>query len=256
MNNSELIDRIMQKKEFSKLPHEDVVLAFEKFDKPRNSEYQKLKLTRNFLRGIYSSFSSRKLLSVSKTKEADWYLIKHKSTKERYDYYKEIYGRIFRDIKKGSVVDLGAGVNGFSYQFFKNLGLEVDYVAVEAVGQLVELMNKFFSENKINGEAFHLSVFEIDKLKDLIKKQQNPKIIFLFEIIDSIEALKRDYSKDLIIEVSKLSKRIALSFATKSLGKRKKFHANRNWILKFIRENFNILDDFELNGERYIVFEN
>jgi len=252
--NSELLDKITEKKEFSKLPKKDVEIAFEKFDKERNNDYQKLKLTRNFLRGIYSSFSSRKLLSLNKLKEIDWYLMKHKSTKERYLYYEEIYKRIFQNIKKCSVIDLGSGINGLSYGFFENLKINVNYVAVEAVGQLVELMNFVFKKNKVKGQAFHLSLFEIDKIKNLIKKQTRPRIIFLMKVIDSLETLKRDYSKNLILEIAPLAEKIVLSFATKSIGKRKKFSVNRNWILKFIKENYETLDDFELGGERYIIF--
>jgi len=37
--------------------------------------------------------------------------------------------------------------------------------------------------------------------------------------------------------------------------KRKRFLVNRNWILDFIKENFEILDDFEIGGERYLCFK-
>jgi len=254
--NSEILDKITEKKEFSQLPKKDVELAFEKFDKDRNSDYQKLKLTRNFLRGIYSSFSSRKLLSLNKLKEIDWYLMKHKSTKERYIYYEEVYKRIFKDIKKSSVIDLGSGINGLSYGFFENLKINVNYIAVEAVGQLVGLMNLVFEKNKIKGKAFHFSLFDLEKIKELIKKQPKPRIVFLMKVIDSLESLKRDYSKELIKEIAPLTDKIVLSFATMSLGKRRKFDVNRNWILRFIRENYEILDDFEIGGERYIIFRN
>ena len=53
MDKGEIIKKIMQKKEFSKLPLRDVELALEKFDKSRNAEFQKVKLTRNFLREIF-----------------------------------------------------------------------------------------------------------------------------------------------------------------------------------------------------------
>ena len=152
MDKDELIEKITQKKEFSKLPKKDVELAFEKFDKSKNADYQKLKLTRQFLRKVYSSFASRKLLNI-KDRDVEWVLNKHKSTKERFPYYEEVYERIFEGLNgKISVIDLGAGVNGFSYGFFKNQ--KINYVGVEAVGQLVELMNYFFKSKKINGTAW------------------------------------------------------------------------------------------------------
>jgi len=254
ISKKELIKKITEKKEFSKLPKKDVELAFEKFDKPRNADYQKLKLTRQFLRKVYSSFASRKLLGI-KERDADWVLNKHKSTKERLPYYEEIYGRIFEGIKEKeiSVIDLGAGVNGFSYGLFKNE--KVNYIGVEAVGQLVELMNYFFKSKKINGKAFHLSLFEIEKVKELIEKQKKPRIVFLFKVIDSLEIVERNYSKKLLEEIVPLADKVVLSFATRSLGRRSKFSAQRSWIKKFVKENFEVLDEFEIEGEYYLVLE-
>ena len=255
MEKDEIIKKIMQKKEFSQLPRKDVELAFEKFDKQKNAEYQKVKLTRNLLRETFSSFSSRKLFGMKKDKNQEWHLMKHKSTKERIPYYGEVYKRIFHGMKKCSIIDLGAGVNGFSYGFFQKAGLNKPrYIAVEAIGQLAESMNEFFEKNKIDGKAFHLSLFEIDDLKKVINEQPAPRVALLLKVIDSLEAIKRDYSKDLIKDIAPLCDKIVLSFATKSLGKRKKFAVNRNWIVKFIGENFSILDDFECGGERYILF--
>jgi len=36
--------------------------------------------------------------------------------------------------------------------------------------------------------------------------------------------------------------------------KRKKFKVKRNWIINFIKDNFQIFDSFEIEGEKYIVF--
>ncbi len=249
MDKKEIINKITQKKEFSQLPAKDVEIAFEKFDKPRNADYQKLKLTRNFLRKVYSSFSSRKLLNV-KDFDTEYVLKKHKSTKERLPYYEEIYSRILSNEK--TVIDLGAGVNGFSYKY---LGKKVDYVATESVGQFIDIMNFYFKKNKISGKAFHISLFELEKTKQLIKKAKKPKIVLLFKVIDSLEVMKRDYSKELLNEIVGLADKVVLSFATRSLGKRQKFGARRSWILNFIKDNFDVLDEFEFGGEKYLCFK-
>ena len=76
-----------------------------------------------------------------------------------------------------SVVDLGSGINGLSHGYFKKEGLDVDYTAVEAVGQLVNSMNDYFSKNKINGNAFHLSLFDLAGIIELIKKQKKPLLL-------------------------------------------------------------------------------
>ena len=280
MDKKELIKKITLKKEFSKLPKKDVELVFEKFDKDIYCDEEKIKLTRDLLRKVYSSFSSRKLLEIkerdvdakskrisrrpklnSKFNSNEWVLNKHKSTKERLPYYEEVYVRIFENIKEKdiSVIDLGAGVNGFSYGFFNTLkctsNKKINYIGVEAVGQLVELVNYFFEKNKISGKVFHLSLFEIDKIKKLIKKQKKPRIVFLFKVIDSLEVIERNYSKKLLEEIVPLVDMVVLSFATRSLGKRSKFSAHRSWIKRFIDENFEMLEDFEIGGEQYLIFQ-
>ena len=122
------------------------------------------------------------------------------------------------------------------------------------MGQLVDLMNRYFAENNLNGKAFHFSIFELEKVKALVKKQKKPRIMFLLKVIDSLEVMKRDYSKEIIKEIIGFSDRFVLSFATRSLGKGKKFSVNRGWILNFIKENYLVLNDFELGGERYLIF--
>lgn len=285
--NQELYEKIIAKKEFSQLPRKDVLMVLEKFEKKNLNDWQMIKLARQFLRKIYSSFSSRKVFSM-KNRDAEWYLMKHKSTKERFPYYDEIYERIFPKHGKFSIIDLGAGINGLSFLLPPNshptrdpaylrvtsrshsptlknqiINLQnflskriINYLGIEAIGQFVELMNEFFKKYKMkNMTALHLSMFELEKVKEIIKEQEKPRIVLMFKIIDSLELVKRDYSKELLREISPLCDRIVVSFATRSLGARKKFSAQRNWLVNFIKKNFKILDDFEIGGERYIVFK-
>jgi len=116
--NLTVLNTIREKREFSHLPEKDIELAYEHFEKRQASEEEKIRLTRELLRKIFSAFISKKLLSL-KDKEPEWILRKHISTKERLPHYKEIYKRIFDKDKKASVIDLGAGINGFSFSFFK-----------------------------------------------------------------------------------------------------------------------------------------
>ena len=255
MDNN-LIKKITEKKEFSKFPTKDVLIAFENFNKEQYIDEEKVKLTRNLLRNAFSAFTSQKLLSL-KDRNEEWFLKKHLSTRERFLYYEDLYKKLLKNSKNNlTIIDLGAGVNGFSYKHFKKLGLNVKYVAIESVGQLVDLTNKYFKENKINGRSIHLSLFELEKVKEIIKKQKKPKIVFLFKVIDSLEVLERNYSKKLISEIVSLTDEIVISFATRSMVKRKRFKVKRNWIVNFIKENFKILNDFEIGDERYIIFKN
>ena len=252
MNKSELIQKITQKKEFSQLPEKDVELAFVKFEKRQISEEEKIRLTRELLHKVFSSFTSQKLLSP-KNKDEEWILRKHLSTRERLPYYPELYEKLLEDYKnkKISIIDLGAGVNGFGY---RHLPKNTNYLGVEAVGQLVELMNNYFGREKLNAEAIHESLFELEKIKKIIIKTKRPRVIFLFKTLDSLEMLERDYSKKLLQEIIPLADKIVVSFAMQSMIKKQRFKVNRNWILDFIKDNFKILDDFEIGGERYISF--
>ena len=153
--NKQIISEIMEKREFSQLPEKDIELAYEHFEKRQASEEDKIKLTRELLRKIFSAFVSRKLLSL-KNKDEEWILRKHISTRERLPYYKEIYKKIFENYKKASVIDLGAGINGFSHKFFNK---DITYTAIDSVGQLIELMNFYFKKNKLKARAIHLSLF-------------------------------------------------------------------------------------------------
>ena len=292
MNKPELIKKIIQKKEFSQLPKRDVEIAFSHFEKRQTSDEEKIRLIRELLHKVFGAFTSQKLLSP-KNKNEEWILRKHLSTRERLPYYSELYKKLLKDFNKFSIIDLGAGVNGFSYKFFVDamplprptpdpaqtfikkillprsrspaprspchcLTLPLnypEYIAIESVGQLVELMNNYFKENKISGVAYHESLFNLKKIKKIILETKKPRIIFLFKVLDSLEMLERDYSKKLLKEIAPLADKIVVSFATRSMIKRKKFKVERHWILDFIKENFKVLDDFELGGERYICFE-
>ena len=179
------------------------------------------------------------------------------STRERYEYYEEIYSRVFKRLgEKISVVDLGAGVNGLSYNSFSEIGKKVDYLAIEAVGQLVDIMNNYFKKAKIkNAKAVQESLFELEKIKKLISEMSRPRVIFMFKVIDSLESLERDYTKKFLETIMPLLDRCILSFATESWLKRTKFFVQRTWIINFIRENWQFIDDFNFGGERYLVFE-
>ena len=129
-----IYEKIVEKKEFSQLPKKDVELAFKQFDKERYADEEKIKLTRDLLRKVFSAFGSGKIMKF-KNKDAEWFLRKHISTRERLKNYEKIYKRLLKDLQSEiSIIDLGAGINGLSYKYFPCV---VNYVGVESVGQLV-----------------------------------------------------------------------------------------------------------------------
>lgn len=250
MNQKELISKITSKKEFSQLPKKDVEMAFSHFDNEKYSDGEKIKFTRSLLKKIFGAFSGRRLLS-KRPKEISWILTHHTSTRERLPYYKKLYQKLLKNFK-GNIIDLGCGINGFSYKYFPE---KINYIGVEAVRQLADLTNNYFKKEKFKSRVHHLSLFELNKIKGLIKKQRGKKIVFLFKTLDSLEILKRDYSKKLLLEIVPLADKIVVSFATRSLIKKEKFKVKRNWLKNFINENFKIIDEFELGSEKYLVFQ-
>ena len=241
----------MEKQELRELPLEDVEMALSLCAKKGNSDEENIESAREILHRAYGAFSSKKLL-VLRDREPEWILRKHLSTRERLQYYNEIYSRILGNLKKfkGTVFDLGAGVNGFSLGFLPN----AKYIGIEGIGQLVNLMNGYFKKQGLDARAIHLSLFQLEKIKKLIKKEKGKKVVFLFKVLDSLEVLKRNYSKKLLAEIVPLAEKTIVSFATESMIKRKKFMVKRSWFTDFLEENFSILDDFEIGKERYLIF--
>ena len=150
------------------------------------------------------------------------------------------------------MIDLGAGLNGFSYGYLKSVIGDVDYLAVEAAGQEVDHMNKYFEEEGFSANAIVGDLFEVDKIKDLLKVQKKSRVVFMFQVVDALENLERDFSKKFILEISKECEKIVLTLPTESLGGRKKFAVQRKWIMDFLKENFVIEKDFSRDGERII----
>ena len=252
--DKEIYEQIIKKKELSQLPKKDVEAAFGKFEKRQVSDAEKIRLTRDLLNQMFWPFRSHKLLGLKdKDKDPEWILQKHMSTRERLPYYEEVYSKLFNGLNEATVFDLGCGINGFSYQFMPK---GTYYIGIEAVGQLVQLMNYYFKTRGIEANALHESLFSMDKIKKYLNQVRGKKIIFLFKVLDSLEMIERDYSKKLLKGIVPLADRVVVSFATKSMIKKEKFKVNRKWIVEFISKNFGVIDDFEIGNERYVVFCN
>ena len=188
------------------------------------------------------------------------------STKDRYDAFKEefndalkrdyekFYAEIFSGIGSvGSVIDLGSGVNGFSYPYLKFFLGSVDYVAIDAVGQIVENMNRYFEEENFPSKVICADLFDIKKVLEILKRQKKRRVVFMFQVVDALENLERNFSKKFILEISNECELIVLSLPTESLSGRKRFGVQRKWILDFLKENFVIEKDFVMSGERILV---
>ena len=208
-----------------------------------------VKDARVLLRKYFGVFLTNRVLKAKGS--ADEILRMHLSSRKRD--YERFYAEIFSGIDSvGSVIDLGAGVNGFSYSYLNERLGDVDYVAVEAVGQLVENMNKYFEDEGFSAKAVCEDLFNIESVLKILGKQRKPRIVFMFQVVDALENLERDFSKEFILKVSRECEVIVLSLPTESLGGRKKFEVRRKWIVDFLGENFVVEKDFVMDGERII----
>lgn len=244
-----LIEEVKKKKEFSELPDSIVerALGLVKGD---------VKEARALLRKYFGVFLTNRVLRFARSQAtgngSQEILGMHISSRRRD--YGEFYSKIFSVVGDvGSVVDLGCGVNGFSYGY---LPKGISYVGVEGVKQLVDLSNDYFEREGYDGKVFHLDLFDVPRVIEILKGAKKSRVVFLFQVVDALENLERNFSKEFILEIAKECERVVLSLPTESLGGRKKFAVQRKWLLNFLVENFLVENSFVSRGEKIIILKN
>ncbi len=245
----ETVLKVKEKKEFSGLPNSIIESVLKK----SNGD---VKDARKFLRKYFGVFLTNRVLRFMKSQgngENSQYILDwHISSKKRD--YKEFYSKIFDDKKEvGSVIDLGCGINGFSYRF---LPKNIEYIGIEATKQLVEGMNKYFKNEKFDAQAIWGDLFNVKEVLYILKKTRNPRVVFMFQVIDALEGIKRDFSKEIIVEIMKECELLVISLPLVSLGGSKRFSVDRKWLIDFLQSRFVISKDFVLNGERVFCVRN
>ena len=241
-----LIEKVKKKREFSELPDSVVERAL------RESK-DDIKDARKLLRKYFGVFLTNRVLRFSRSqiasRKSQEILDYHMSSKKRD--YEEFYSSIFKRIENvGSVVDLGCGVNGFSYEY---LPKGVSYVGFEAAGQLVEKMNVYFDDEGFDARAVKGDLFDIDMVVDVLRKGEKSQVVFMFQVVDALEGMKRDFSKELISVVMRECEVLVISLPLVSLGGRKKFSVERKWLTDFLMKEFKVVRDFEMFGERILI---
>lgn len=234
----DLVEEVRKKREFSGLPDSIIERALEISE-------DDVKVARAFLRKYFGVFLTNKVLK-GKGVEV---LKSHRSSVGRD--YEKFYGRIFGDEIFNSVIDLGCGVNGFSYGFLPS---GIRYVGVEASGQLVDGMNSFFEEKGFDGRAVRLDLFDKDSVLKIVREAKSPRVVFMFQVIDALEGFSRNYSKELLLSLRDVLKKedmVVVSFRIEGLSGGGMF-AKRKWLIDFLREEFRIEEDLEMDGERIL----
>jgi hypothetical protein len=177
----------------------------------------------------------------------------HKSTRERIDFYEEIYKKIFNWYKPEKIADLACGMNPLSYNIIcEILNYKPDYFASDLSFSDMKFIKKFFEKKKIKMAAKHYDLTEEKFLKE--KELKNSDLVFLFKALDSIEEVKRHYSKILIEKLS--AKKIVVSFPTKSIGCKQNFTENkRNWFYKFLEKMNWKYETFQIENELFFLID-
>ncbi|NQZ85813.1 MAG: hypothetical protein HRU03_08895 [Nanoarchaeales archaeon] len=219
-----------------------------------------LKIIRKEIGIIYGSFLTsdfdkrEKYLNQANTLEETQSMLKlHKSTRERVDYYNEIYNKIFEWKKPKKIADLCCGLNPISISLMKEiLNYTPKYFASDINPKDMEFMQLFFNKFKIKGTA---KSYDLTKLEIIENKQfKDCDMVFLFKALDSLEFIKKNCTKELILKIP--SKNIVVSFPTKSLVSKKEFKIEkRNWFIKFIEENNFKYERFEIENELFFLIE-
>ncbi|MFW6285636.1 MAG: hypothetical protein ACOC16_00530 [Nanoarchaeota archaeon] len=243
---------------FKKLKIEVNRKGIEKIEKDK--EFKKIiKNIRDDLRILYGSFLTNDFLKIKKINlkksnlNINEYLKLHKSTKERIDYYEQIYDEIFDWYKPKKIADLACGLNPLSYNLIeKKLNYKPFFLAVDLSSQDMLFLNNFFRENNIDGLAQNYDITELNFLDN--KKFKRCDMVFFFKALDSFEYIKKNISKKIIQEI-KINK-IVVSFATKSLIAKKEFKKERrNWFFNFLEKQNYDYKVFEVENEMFILID-
>ena len=169
-------------------------------------------------------------------------LMTHRSTRERLSYYEEIYKKIFSITGKPEhILDVGSGLNPLAMEFVDIK--DVKYTAIELTDEDCSFLNRYFKIMQIDGMAIKMN---------LLVENKFPKVdvCFMFKILDSLETLKRNVSKELILSID--AKFIVVSFPKETLSGKPLSTKRLAWFRKLV----DIHAEFEVRNEVFYIIKN
>lgn len=179
----------------------------------------------------------------------------HKSTRERFDYYCEVYQQIFEWFKPKKIIDLCCGLNPLSYYYIESeLKYKPEYIAIDLNPLDMSFIKKYFEKFDIKGYSVNYDVSELEFLN--YKYIDGIDLVFLFKALDSVETSKRNVSKELLLKIP--CSKIVISFPLKSLISKKNIKSEkRNWLIKYIENMSWTYQTFEIENEIfYLITKN
>jgi 16S rRNA (guanine(1405)-N(7))-methyltransferase len=179
----------------------------------------------------------------------------HQSSIERLNHYSKTYILIFNKLfewglnKKYSLIDLACGFNPFAYKYLPIKPTK--YLASDLSTKDMSLINSFFKNTKIKGEAIALNLLSQNDT-DILKNHYD--VCFLFKALDSLESKSRHSSKKLISKIN--SDFFVISFPKKTIGGKKEIKlSKRTWFERFSDQNFSKKEVFEIENETFYLLK-
>lgn len=248
----DIVKKIKEKKEFSGLPDSLIEKVLNQKGIKSKSEEEKIKLSREFLRKYFGVFLTNKVLKGN----SEDVLKKHISSKNRdYDlFYNKISDIV--DKKISSVIDVGCGINGFSFNFIKKYFGDIKYIGIESAKQLCDSQNEYFKKNNLDAKIIHCDATDILAVKEIIKKTKSPKAIFMFQVMDAFENIRPNFFKEFISDAKHYLTKddyIIISFSTKTLSGGNKKFGKVEWTKKILLNDFKIIERFDMFYEDIII---
>ena len=215
---------------------------------PRSSAYATIvKKVREKLRRVYGLF---RVVEKGKTLQT------HPSTQERESFYQELYRKLFAITGKPKVIlDLGCGVNPFSFPFMKLR--EVEYYAYDLSQEEIGIINSYFKKQheKNPAVAGKASLLDITDLQ-MISKLPKAKVALLFKVTDVLDRNKGHMVTEEVLKAIP-AKYMVVSFSTRTMSGKPMTAPRRRWmewLCQRLGWKYNILE-FE-NELFYVIRKN
>ncbi|MEM1782645.1 MAG: hypothetical protein QW483_02070, partial [Nanopusillaceae archaeon] len=168
------------------------------------------------------------------------------STKERLNFYKEIYNKIFLE-EPIEIMDLASGLNPISIFFSDKKPKK--YYFVDISEDIVDL--NYIILKQLNVEPIGYCYDISDLKKEFLRNKY--QYVFLWKTIPILEKINKKLPIDLLKILD--FDYIVISFPQKSLGKTRNLGlAWKYWIRKVVRNlNYKIVKEFSIPYEFFVV---
>lgn len=175
----------------------------------------------------------------------------HKSTNERLVFANTLYSDIFNVCKNAtSVIDLGCGLNPLFISNIEALQNKT-YLAIDVNCLTTNLLNKYFTANKIDGKAEAL---------DILSDIPNTKfdVAFMFKLAPLLDRQKKGSVANIIKNLN--AKYVVVTFPLVSVGGKTNSSMEQNYKTDFVhfaeQNNLKLIFNKTYTNEAVFIIEN